>query len=113
MPYISRNENGMVIELRDTPNGQSDEWLDGGDPEIMTFLKRIESTEQAKQVLSSTDLEMVRVIEDLIDLLISKNIFIITDLPEAVQSKLGARKKIRKEMNALQNLISDDDELLL
>lgn len=112
MPYISRNENGTVVGLHDTPNGEQDEWLDVGDPEVFDFLKRIESSDQAKQALSNTDSEMIRVIEDLIDLLISKNVFILTELPEAVQAKLGARKKMRKEMNALQNLISDDDDAL-
>ena len=111
MPYVIRNEEGAVIELYDAPTGQNDEWLDIGDPEILHLLKQIHSAEQAKKALSSTDYEMIRVIEDLVDLLISKNIFIFTELPEAVQAKLGARKQIREDMNALQNLISDDDAI--
>lgn len=111
MPYVSRNEQGEVIGVRDAPSEQSNEWLDVGDTEILEFLKRIQTTEQAKQALSETDSEMIRVIEDLVDLLISKNVFNFTDLPEVVQAKLGARKQIRQEMNSLQNLVGDDDAI--
>lgn len=38
---------------------------------------------------------MVRVIEDVIDILIDKNLMLFTDLPEAVQNKILFKKNIR------------------
>jgi hypothetical protein len=40
-----------------------------------------------------------------------RQIFIFTELPEAVQAKLNARKQLRKDMNSLENLINDDDAI--
>ena len=39
---------------------------------------------------------MIRVIEDVIDILISKSLINVNDLPQSVQLKLLARKSYRK-----------------
>lgn len=111
MPYVSRNEKGEIIELHNSPGEESEQWIEASSPEVLDFLKRIETTEQAKKALTSTDNEMVRVVEDLIDMLMERQIFIFTELPEPVQAKLNARKQLRKNMNSLENLINDDDTI--
>ena len=55
---------------------------------------------------------MIRAIEDVIDLLISKNVICITDLPAAVQSRLMERRSLRHSLNAL-NLIGEDEQGLI
>ena len=112
MPYISRNEKGQIIEIHDSPVDAADQWLEASSPDVLLFLKGIEATDQAKKALTSTDYEMVRVVEDVIDLLMKKQIFIFTELPEAVQAKLNERKQLRQDMNSLENLINDDDEAI-
>lgn len=42
------------------------------------------------------DADFVRVIEDVIDTLIARNVINITDLPEQAQAKLFARKSFRE-----------------
>jgi hypothetical protein len=111
MPYVKRNEKGEVIELHDAPLAKDEQWIEANSPEIIGFLQTIETTEQAKKVLSSTDNEMVRVVEDLIDLLMERQIFIFTELPEAVQIKLNSRKQLRVDMSSLEGLINDDDAI--
>jgi hypothetical protein len=56
---------------------------------------------------SSLDADFVRVIEDVIDALLSKNVINATDLPAEAQAKLFARKTFRDRAsrNAL-NLFS-------
>ena len=109
MPYITRDNKGEIIELHNSPDKGDDNWIEPGNPEVLDFIKRIETTEKARQALTNTDTEMVRVVEDLIDILMERQVFIFTELPEAVQAKLSARKQLRKDMNSLENLINEDD----
>ena len=48
---------------------------------------------------SRLDADFVRVIEDVIDTLITRNIFNITDLPAEAQAKLFARKSFRERIS--------------
>ncbi len=111
MPYVSRNTTGVIIELHDVPPTADSQWLGDTDPEVISFLQRMRMSEQVSHSLSATDYEMIRVVEDLVDLLIEKKIFIFTELPQAVQEKLGARKNIRKNMHSLNNLIDEDEDI--
>ncbi|MEP7296059.1 MAG: hypothetical protein ABI702_07705 [Burkholderiales bacterium] len=49
---------------------------------------------------SRLDTDFIRVLEDVIDALIMKNLLAITDLPESAQAKLVARKSFRDQMGA-------------
>ena len=106
MPFIVRDQAGAIVQLRDS----GDEWLDVDHPEVTVFLQQL-SSDKARQALSATDNDMVRVIDDLVDLLVANQVLIFTELPERVQTKLLARKQLRKDVNALQNLMIDDEGL--
>lgn len=110
MPYVTRDTAGVIIALSQAPNDQATEWLDVNDQEVIAYMQRhsAHQHQQAKQALSTSDLEMIRVIEDVIDLLIAKQVLIYTELPDAVQQKLGTRKSLRQTLNELSNLIKDD-----
>jgi len=45
--------------------------------------------------LSQTDIGLARVLEDLIDVLITRGVIQFTDLPEAAQAKLLERRQTR------------------
>ncbi|MFC6806295.1 hypothetical protein ACFQE2_11470 [Methylophaga thalassica] len=55
---------------------------------------------------------MIRVLEDLINTLIDKQVILFTDLPIAAREKLANREKVRDQLNSLENLMSDDPGLL-
>lgn len=112
MPYISRDQHGAIIEMHQYPANDQAEWLDKNHPEVTAFLQQLNTISQAKAKLASSDSEMARVIEDLVDLLIKKKCFNYLELPEAVQKKLGTRKAIREEMHHLGNLIDNEDNIL-
>ena len=64
--------------------------------------------------LSQTDTSLVRVLEDLIDVLITRGVIQFTDLPEAAQAKLLERRETRASLNnRLQLLPMDGDNDLL
>lgn len=82
------------------------EQLELSHPEVRAFL------EEAKDQLSSSDTETIRVIEDLVDLLIQKKLILLTDLPIAAQEKLSERQRMRSELNVLGNLMVDEEDIL-
>ncbi|HAI97723.1 MAG: hypothetical protein CL866_04380 [Cycloclasticus sp.] len=111
MPYVKRNQQGKVVQLMDEPIDEGSEWLELNDLDVVEFLRLPANEMELKKSLAISDSEMVRVVEDLIDILMEKQVFVFTELPEAVQAKLNARKKLRHDVNALSNLISDDDNI--
>ena len=64
--------------------------------------------------LSQTDTSLVRVLEDLIDVLINRGVIQFTDLPEAAQAKLLERRETRASLdNRLQLLPTDPSDDLV
>ncbi|MEW7984884.1 MAG: tryptophan synthase subunit beta like protein, partial [Candidatus Thiodiazotropha sp.] len=66
----------------------------------------------SKKLLSETNAGMIRIVEDLIALLIQKNLIMFTDLPNAAQQKILMRNQIRSVFQSGDPLLVDDDELL-
>ncbi len=112
MPYVIRNKDGLIMSLHNESSDPAMQWVDGDSPEIQDFLNSMESQDSARSALSSTDQDLIRVIEDLVDLLVKKQLIIFTELPKPVQIKLGARKKIRQDIESLENLINDQNDIL-
>ena len=110
MPYVRRNPEGRIIALLHTAETDTQEFLAPNDAEISSFLG--ESAEA--QFFSKLDDELIRAIEDVIDVLINKNLLRLTDLPLAAQKKLLSRKQFRQQIceHRLDNLIDTDKGLL-
>jgi hypothetical protein len=112
MPYIKRNEQGEIAQLLDAPMGENSEWLEVNNSSVVDFLQKATEASDVKGSLASSDSDMVRVVEDLVDILMEKQVFVFTELPEAVQNKLNARRRLRHEVNAISNLIGEEDDIL-
>jgi len=110
MPYVTRDENGEVVAIHQD-QGDGRQWEEANNPDIIAFINNSDRPYKVKQALTGSDNEMVRVIEDLVDLLMEKQIFVYTELPEAVQAKLNVRKQLRQDMSTLGNLIDDEDDI--
>jgi len=110
VPYVTRDKKGQIISIQGTPQAADAEWL-GPDQfdEVTEFLGKNPTIENFQSVLLSSDLELIRALEDLIDLLCENHTIVFTDLPLATQKKLGARKYIRRNMESLGNLIGEDE----
>jgi hypothetical protein len=109
MPYVTRDTTGRIIAASPTPLDGASELIAADAPELLVFVEAL--TGNASE-LALSDMKLIRAIEDIVDLLISKNIICITDLPPAVQNKLLERRSLRHSLNAL-NLIGDDDQGLI
>ncbi|MBV5298876.1 MAG: hypothetical protein JZU64_12285 [Rhodoferax sp.] len=65
-------------------------------------------------MLSQTDVGLARVLEDLIDVLITRGILQFTDLPQAAQAKLLERRQSRASLsNRLQLMPMEEENGLL
>ena len=109
MPYIKRDSAGKIAVASNESLGDDGEEISVDAPELRTFLSNLGGE---NNIFESSDMKMIRAIEDVIDLLITKNVICITDLPAAVQSKLMERRSLRHSLNAL-NLIGEDEQGLI
>jgi len=96
MPYVRRNAEGRIDSLHRERSAEATEFLDERHPDVQSFLGR---GPQSPEEFSRLDADFVRVIEDVIDTLIVKNIINITDLPSEAQAKLFARKSFRERVS--------------
>jgi len=109
MPFIRRNAQGTVDSLHRRDDGGA-EFLPDDHPDVRAFLGG--GASQGDE-FASLDADFIRVIEDVIDTLISKNVINITDLPLEAQTKLFGRKGYRERAtkDALK-LFGDEDAAL-
>jgi len=107
MPYVRRGNHGEIAELLDSPSENAIEHLDADDPAILRFLERTAQVSQVKRDLGSTDLDTIRVIEDLIEALLRKGVIHLADLPDSAKAKLGRRQELRRILRETP-LMSDD-----
>ncbi|GAB6057913.1 hypothetical protein [Desulfonatronum parangueonense] len=107
MLYVERDANGIITAIHNAPKPNVDEAKHAVDDELLEFLHRSTSDDTRKLLLSLSDMGMIRLVEDLIDLLISKNIILYTELPELAREKIRKRKLLR-ETTSTQTLTVED-----
>jgi hypothetical protein len=110
MPYIKRQTNGSIVSMANEPDKEHQEYIQPTDSEIVDFLSGHGQKDLSKFALAESDKDIARVTEDLIYLLISKNIILFTELPDAVQQKLLNREKLRSSLNNVMENFLDEDE---
>jgi len=88
MPFVRRDPQGLLISLHRQPEGETLEWLAGDDPQVLAFM----SGQAPSEAFDRLDADFIRVLEDLIDVLIRRQVINVTDLPAAAQHKLYSRK---------------------
>jgi hypothetical protein len=93
MPFVARNLHGVIVSLHREPTPETQEFLPDDHPEVDAFLGRTPG--RAGDRFQELDADFVRVLEDLIDVLIARNVIRITDLPAEAQRKLFSRKSFR------------------
>lgn len=90
MRYVLRDAAGTIISLHREPVPGA-EALPVDHPEVQAFV----NANEGQRSFAGLDAGLVRVLEDLIDVLIARNVLRITDLPNEAQQKLFDRKHFR------------------
>jgi len=112
MPYAKRDSDGKITELYGSSNAEAEEEVSSDDPEVSRFLTDNGVGDDLKQLLSSTDHEFVRVLEDLINVLVDKGVIMYTDLPVAALRKLNRRRKLRKGLQPEPPIMIKESKIL-
>lgn len=88
--------------MKDADKGHSIVKLPGLGPDAETPTGRVDFTR--------SDMEMIRVYEDLMDILMAKRIILLTDFPQAAQEKIVKRKKLRSSLAPITGMFAADEE---
>src|SRR5262245_3029682 len=97
MPYVRRNASGEVVSLHRHAEAGTSEFLPEDHTDVLAFIGGGPSSSSGgSDGFARLDADFVRVLEDVIDTLVAKNLINITDLPPEAQAKLFSRKSFRE-----------------
>jgi hypothetical protein len=122
MLYAIRNDEGRIIGISETAQANA-EPIDLYHPDVKAFLSVEDENFSPDTYLDKSDQAITRIIEDLIEVLIDKNLIIFTDLPDGAQRKLLTRKLARSMIqgepineeetsSSDPSILSDEDDLI-
>lgn len=104
MAYVLKNNQGAIIAA--SPDTQvAADWveIDNTDTEYLCFL---DDELKKHHTFRESDIQLARVLEDLIGILIERNLISFTDFPSPAQKRLNERQTLRHK-NKL-HLLGDD-----
>jgi hypothetical protein len=114
MPYVIRDAEGKIVQVFEQPVTGAGEKIAADDGEILAYqdAQTAGTAEALRQQLAQSDTGMARLVEDLIDLLISKGTIKFTDLPAAAGAKYLERMATRERLQAVQSIIVDAGDII-
>lgn len=107
MIYVKRDASGNIADLVFMPEEGLEE-VGLFDPELKAFVENSQNKDLIKVILTKLDLGMVRVIEDMVDVMVEKELILFTDLPEPVQNKLLFKRAIRQSISCDSNFMEEE-----
>jgi hypothetical protein len=108
MAYVLKNAQGEVVAVSATDNlGVGWILVEDSAKDYLDFLER---SLAKNDPFRESDIHLARVLEDLITLLIERNMIRFTDLPSAAQKRLNDRQSLRKKTQ-LSTLLDDNGHI--
>jgi hypothetical protein len=108
--FVRRDEHGAIVAVSREATEDFPESIDGGHPHLIAFIK--DAVIAGASPLQQSDLDTVRVLEDLIEVLVAKEVVRFTDLPEPAQEKLLRRRALRDVSSNGLSLVDDGDGII-
>lgn len=110
MTYVMRNVSGQIVAiLSESIDGAEEVGIH--DFELKEFLARETPEEIAQKELRESDQSLIRVIEDLIDVLINNGAISFNDFPEPVQHKLLGRRGLRNRFSYVGDVFNPQNDM--
>ncbi len=106
MLYASRDDQGKIIAITNSPVENNQTELT--EAELIEFISHSENSGTYETLLTILDTGIIRVLDDLVDILVAKNVIMFTDLPQEAREKIAERKRIRQQMKESNELMVDD-----
>ncbi len=110
MPYVTRDADGRIAAIYGEPLEGTEE-MAADNIEIREFVSHGDTEAGARWQFMESDMALVRVLEDLVEVLMDKGVILATDLPAPAQRKLAARRGLRKEFTYVETLFGGDEEI--
>jgi hypothetical protein len=108
MLYVQRDAQGQLIRVEAAAFAESEGTLPADAQEVQAWYAE-QQLESSLLHLKQSDLDMIRVLDDLLQVLFNKGTLRITDLPAAAQAKLLGRVQTRTALAGRAPLINDDE----
>jgi hypothetical protein len=108
MAYVLRNAQGEIAAVSATEHSGA-EWIPVDD-NAKEYLDFLEKSLAKSDPFRESDIHLARVLEDLITLLVERNIIRFTDLPVPAQRRLNDRQSLRKKTQ-LSSLLDDNGNI--
>ena len=105
MPYVKRDEAGQIVSVSLSREDDDQEFLDAESAQLAAFF---EDARASADSLRESDTDLVRVLEDLIEMLTAKGVILFTELPVSAQQKILLRKRLRKDRSNSLDLLGED-----
>jgi hypothetical protein len=109
MVYVARDAQGRLLRVEQKPF-EGAEHIAVESEELQNWLTMKEEVKERLESLHSSDLELVRVLEDVIIILVDRGVIQYTDLPLAARTKLDERALARADLEGLNTMLRDASE---
>jgi hypothetical protein len=107
MAYVLRDDQGRIVAASEEVNvGPDWQQIEQQHPDYVAYL---ESSLKQHSAFRESDIQLARVLEDLIGILIERNLIQFTDFPSAAQKRLNDRQSMRSK-NRLSMIVEDDKD---
>jgi tRNA C32,U32 (ribose-2'-O)-methylase TrmJ len=112
MFYVQRGADGKVSGVSVEPQASGEPPLPANHPDVLEFLLRHGDQAAAAAALAATDMNLARVVEDLVSLLADRGVILFTDLPQDAQRKLLLRGRLRARLSESNPIVDGEDAIL-
>ncbi|HEY8941284.1 MAG TPA: hypothetical protein VIM59_13875 [Cellvibrio sp.] len=109
MVYVERDAQGRLLRVEQQPF-EGAEHMAVESEELQNWLRVKEEVKARLDSLNSSDLELVRVLEDVIIVLVDRGVIQYTDLPAAARDKLDQRAVARADLEGLNTILREAGE---
>lgn len=99
--YVKRDDAGQIAMVSTKAGGDCSEYVAAGDLELLDFVDGGTGAFSEQRHMRESDLDFVRVLEDVIGVLIDKSLIRFTDLPKEAQRKLSERHFMRDHIHSV------------
>ncbi|MDO8962738.1 MAG: hypothetical protein Q8R74_06970 [Methylophilus sp.] len=107
MAYVLRDDQGRIVAASEEVNvGPGWQSIEQQHPDYVAYL---ENNLKQHNPFRESDIQLARVLEDLIGILIERNLIQFTDFPSAAQKRLNDRQSMRSK-NRLSMIVEDDKD---
>lgn len=108
MAYVFKNAAGWIAAVSESENfGEGWVFVADDDESYLAFLEQMLSKNAS---FRESDIQLARVLEDLISILIDGNIIRFTDFPAAAQKRLNDRQSMRKKTQLSKLMDNNTDK---